>query len=250
MALAFVDRPVDQISPLPYTRAKGRPFAGIVLHHTATSTDPTVRYGGSWHWLVGRSQLYRDVAEDDIAHHCGATDRWRPPWVAVGPGTVSDINYCSIGIEITYAPQNGETPNDFQEATVKALIADIYARRGPLPVVGHGEVDLSRWPTEPHAFDWLAAGFGPRTDAGRFLQETDDMTPAQRQMLDMLTNWNVPDPAALQSWKTWGDQTAKDVEALRKEVAALKAAQQPAPTVTTVEVRFSDGSAVQVPPAP
>jgi hypothetical protein len=201
MALDFIDRPVDSIVPLPYTRpAFARPRKGIVLHHTGVSFDPTVRREGSWAWLVGKNTLYRDVFEDDIAHHVAATDRWLPPWVEPSPYAVSDVNWCTIGVEITYAPQNGEVPNDFQYTTLRALLADIFERYGVLPVVGHGQLQLDKWPTEPHGLDWARLGFGPfETNWGYPWLGTppeDDeeamLTPDERDALQMLRDlsWN------------------------------------------------------------
>jgi hypothetical protein len=51
--------------------------------------------------------------------------------------------------------------------------------------------------------------------------EEDEMTAEQRRMLDLLAGWEITTPAALEDWKTWSDQTAKDVDALRREVEGL-----------------------------
>lgn len=175
----FYDRPLGGISPTPYTRPPyPRPIRGICLHHTATQFDPVPRSAGSWHWLVAADgSLIRDVAEEDIAHHAGATDRWRPGWVTMSPVGVSDVNWCSIGVELTYAPQDGQVPSDAQHAALNMLLLHLYGRYGPLPIVGHGEIDRSKWPTEPHALNWTAAGIGPPDNAGRWLlpQRMEDL---------------------------------------------------------------------------
>lgn len=100
---------------------------------------------------------------------------------------VSDINHVSIGIEITYAPQNGEAPNDAQYSALHDLVAELYGFYGALPVIGHGEVDLSRWPTEPHALDWTRAGFGPRTAQGRYLLPAEEDEVSLRDELNAVT---------------------------------------------------------------
>lgn len=222
----FVDRPVDHINPLPYVRpGVPRPVKGIVLHHTASASDPaSVRSDASWHWLVGRNTLYRDVSEDDIAFHVGATDRWRPAWVLASPYGVSDINFCSIGIEITDAPQN--TPpqpyTDFQYTTLAALLRDIYDRYGPLPIVGHGEVDKSRWETEPHGLDWARVGIGARVgNAGHFLMENVPVV--------------TPDPTLPPPpWDGLWLERNRQEDALRAEIDSLHA------SVTDAEQRYGD----------
>lgn len=166
MALDYVQRNYTH-----YSRLSTRRINGIVLHHSAGSTPVTTfQSEGSWHWMVGKDALYRDVPESFVAWHVGNTLRWRPGWVPLGAGQgkTSDINAVSVGIELVYAPQDGEVPNDYQYATLRALLDDLYTRYGLLPAVGHGEVDSTRWPTEPHALDWTRAGFGPRQTDGRY----------------------------------------------------------------------------------
>src|SRR5690348_9581021 len=98
--LAFVDRdiPLDASTPVP---RPPRPIKGIVLHHTAGGALPFPVRGGSWHWIVDKDgTIYRDVSEENCAHHVLAGDRWTPSWVVPSPVGVSNINYCTIGIEI------------------------------------------------------------------------------------------------------------------------------------------------------
>ena len=153
---------VDRNVPLSAcTPASNRPIRGVVLHHTATAALPQCRRGASWHYCIDKDgTIYRDVSEQHVAHTTAATDRWRPAWVVSGPGTTSDVNWCSIGIEIVYAPQDDERPTPAQYAALRALLGDLNARHGSLPVIGHGQVDLSKWPTEPHAVEWLRLGLG------------------------------------------------------------------------------------------
>jgi hypothetical protein len=184
------------------TFAPNRPVNGVVLHHTAGSTTPYPQRGASWHYVVGPDgTVFVDVPEDRAAHHCGATDRWRPPWVVRSQVAVSDANYCTLGVEITYAPQWGQVPNAAQHQAVRELLADMYVRRGRLPVVGHGELQLDKWVTEPHALNWTAAGCGERTVNGRYLivaaPEEPAMTPAERSILDAATRRSIDDGAEL-----------------------------------------------------
>lgn len=152
---------IERSTPF-YTTAQWRPIRGIVLHHSAGSTPVECHREGSWHWMVDKdATVYRDVPEDLVAWGAGYTDRWRPSWVTHSPIRVSDVNWCGLHLEIVYAPQLGEAVTDAQYAAVAELVAAIYGRHGPLYAVGHGEIDSTKWPTEPHGFDWRRAGFGP-----------------------------------------------------------------------------------------
>lgn len=198
MTLDYVTRNYAHFTAIPK-----RKIAGVVLHHTATTYDiDTTQSLGGWHWLVGKQALYRDVPESSAAWHDARTDRWRPPWVTNTPPKyqpLSDINSCSIGIEIAYAPQDEELPSAIQYARLRALLQDIYYRRGQLPIVGHGETDSTRWPTEPHGLDWTRLGCGPRGAQGRYLL----IPPPEVPDVSILTN-DEAIAAAQQLWNTRG----------------------------------------------
>ena len=190
MALSYAQRPYTNFSRLP-----GRKVRGVVLHHSAGSTPiDTFQSAGSWHWQIGKDTLYRDVPEPFVAWHDAATDRWRPPWVPVGAGKgkTSDINAVSIGIELVYAPQNGEVPNAYQYDTLKALMADLYTRYGELPTVGHGQTDRNRWPSEPHQLDWARAHFSlPRPEGRYFVVVPPKPSPPEVPDMKLLEDWQV-----------------------------------------------------------
>lgn len=169
MAAPIIERDVPMSA---CTAAPGRPIRGVVLHHTATQFDPFPASGGSWHYLVRRDgTIYGDVSVQHAAHHAASTDVWRPPWVVPSQVNVSDINWSSIGVEITYAPQAPyyETPNGDQHWALRVLMQDLYARFGPLPVVGHGQIQSDKWATEPHGLDWYACGLTVQDSWGRWL---------------------------------------------------------------------------------
>jgi hypothetical protein len=186
--LAFVDRniPLDASTPVP---RPPRPIKGIVLHHTAGSGLAFPTRGGSWHWIVDKDgTIYRDVSEENCAHHVLAGDRWTPSWVVPSPVGVSNINYCTVGIEIVYAPQNGEVPTAAQHASIRRLLASIYGRYGRLPVVGHGQLQRDKWETEPHALDWTKAGLGPLDTDGRWLVDDGSPTDASDASVTVTAN--------------------------------------------------------------
>lgn len=142
-----------------FTRYNNRPIRGIVLHHTAGQTLPTPARGASWHRCIAKDgTIYHVVDPAHAAHTIGNTNRWRPSWVAKcpPPHLVSDANYCTINYEIVYAPQepHNETPTPAQYEALKQQLREDYLKYGPLPIIGHGEVDDQKWPTEPHGLDF------------------------------------------------------------------------------------------------
>ena len=219
--LSYVDRPA--VHSTPYTN---RPIVGGVLHDTESAGPITTAQSlGGWHWSVGRDgQLYRDVDEDQAAWHVRACDRWRPSWVLDAPdGAVSPANFCTVGIELVSSAADraaGLPYTDAQYATLRLLVADIESRYGSLPWVGHGELQLDR--SDPVAFDWDRAGFGPRTDEGRRAVQPVpvpapvSITDDQQHLLALCTQLG------------WGAQSVIDavqrIGALEQQLAEVQAA--------------------------
>lgn len=164
-----------------YTRYPGRPVRGACLHHTATTALYAPQRGKSAHRVfMPDGTIYLQVPLEHAAHTILATDRMRPAWVVRCPdGLVSDANYCTLNYEIVYAPQEPyfQGPTAAQHESVRWALQQDYARFGALPIVGHGELQLDKWPSEPHAFNYFAAGVGPmQPGVGRFLIEEEQVT--------------------------------------------------------------------------
>jgi|AACY02.15.fsa_nt_gi N-acetyl-anhydromuramyl-L-alanine amidase AmpD len=165
--------------------ASPRTIRGVVLHHTATTRPCEPHAGGSWHYLVTRDgQIVAPIDEQDVAWHVASTDRWRPSWVAnTAPWfTGSDINSCSIGIEIVSHPQFAPGYTEPQMIALERLLSDIVGRRGDLWIVGHGEVQSDR--SDPASFPWDRICGARDAGNGRRLKRSIDMTDDQRQILD------------------------------------------------------------------
>lgn len=162
----------------------GRLVAGICLHDTETHASVNPRQEGSWHYEIDRrGEIYQFVDEEDIAWHVRACDRWWPDWLPDwGDYDVSRMNEWSIGIELvsdaTYRAA-GEPYTDAQYTSLAALIRDLFARRGVLPIVGHGQVQTDR--SDPVQFNWDAFH--------RLLAETseeeDDMAKVQELQAEL-----------------------------------------------------------------
>jgi outer membrane murein-binding lipoprotein Lpp len=154
----------------------GRLIAGIVIHDTEGHAKVDPHQEGSWHYEIDRSgEIYQFVDEEDIAWHVRACDRWWPDWLPHwGNYDLSRMNEWSIGIELvsdaTYRAA-GEPYTDAQYTALAALIRDLFARRGVLPIVGHGQVQTDR--SDPVAFDW------ERAAALIGATEEDDMSKVQ-----------------------------------------------------------------------
>lgn len=180
---------IEETTPYKTARPLGqspRQVRGVVLHHTGTASSCHPHSEGSWHYLVTRDgQVVSPIDEDDVAWHARATDRWRPDWVArTAPWfTGSDINGCTIGIELVSHPQLASGYTEPQLVALERLLGDIGERHPGLWVVGHGEVQADR--SDPASFPW-SRFCGDDYDArnGRRLLVTLSMSDTQRQVLD------------------------------------------------------------------
>jgi N-acetyl-anhydromuramyl-L-alanine amidase AmpD len=151
-----------------YTHASSyylAPRNAVVLHNTVGGSDLTTFQSlGSWHYLIGRSGvIYRDVPESLCAWHAARVDRWRPDWAVDPPDFgMGPANYSSLGIELTslagHPTLAWPTPRytDAQYEALRRLLDWITDRYGPLPVVGHGQMQLDR--TDPVDFSWERLG--------------------------------------------------------------------------------------------
>jgi N-acetyl-anhydromuramyl-L-alanine amidase AmpD len=223
----------------------GRLIVGIVLHDTESHASVNPRQEGSWHYEIDRNgAISQFVDEADIAWHVRACDRWWPDWLPHwGDYAVSHMNEWSIGIELvsdaTYRAA-GEPYTDAQYTALAALIRDLFARRGVLPIVGHGQVQADR--SDPVAFDW---------DRFTNLLETteDDMaklTEDQRAILEKMTGLHA-NSSSIDSWLNEIGALGEENGKLRDEVRGLtdQLAQAPMQTersIVSVAVNRKDGS--------
>ncbi len=133
----------------------------VMIHHTAqNSTDETLRTftltrtAVSSHYVVGRDGKVVQMVNDYLrAQHAGA-GKW---------GNVTDMNSCSIGIEMD---NNGTTDvwTDAQINSLCALLATLK-KKYSIPTanfIGHADYAPTRKP-DPNNFPWKALakkGFG------------------------------------------------------------------------------------------
>jgi len=184
-------------SPNYGTRNNGRTVDMLILHYTGMeSSDAALDWltseeaKVSAHYLVDEAgRIAQLVAESDRAWHAGLGS-----WSGE-----TDLNSCSIGIEIHNPGHDFGTPDfpDAQMRAVEALCLDILARYA-IPrerVLGHSDVAPGRKRDPGERFDWARlarAGIGlwvepapPAGDEGLGLgDESEDVTAVQRELKD------------------------------------------------------------------
>jgi N-acetylmuramoyl-L-alanine amidase len=124
----------------------------VIIHHTAqNSTDQTlktftlVKTQVSAHYLVGRDgKVYHLVNDYLRAWHAGLS-KW---------GSVTDMNSCSIGIEID---NNGDEP--FSDAQINSLLALLAHLKKTYNIptanfIGHADIAPPRKPDPSVYFPW------------------------------------------------------------------------------------------------
>ena len=260
-AVNLVERATQYYTPVSWTQ---RPIVAGVLHDTETLDVATPHAGGSWHYQIGRDgRVWRDVLERHCAWHVRATDRWRPSWMVAAPISVSDANWCTLGVElVSHAVyrEAGEPYTDAQYDALQELLADIQQRYPTIPWVAHGELQRDRG--DPVAWDWQRAGFDdPVEGEGRYWlggtsateatqEENDDMTRAQELQaeLDGLNGVNSELQRQVDALRQMlaaanshlGAITVHELPALYARIADLEQQQADADTLAQLRARVDD----------
>lgn len=160
--LTLIERPdsplTGSLHPSPNIEARQRGLTPsiIILHYTGlASVEKSIDVLSrpdckvSCHYVIGEDgHITQMVAEDMRAWHAGVSS-----WHAE-----TDINSCSIGIEIQNPGHNGGYPEfpDGQMRAVKALCKDIVGRHAMAPerVLAHSDVAPGRKIDPGEKFDW------------------------------------------------------------------------------------------------
>ena len=131
--MTIIERPSPNRSPRSTAKldvivlhATAGAMPGCLAHLTTRYPDPAKNV--SAHYLITREgHVYRLVPENEKAWHAGRSDyRGR-----------ADVNQFSVGIELENAAPDTVPFTDEQYAALAQLVAEIRARHGPLPCVGH-----------------------------------------------------------------------------------------------------------------
>ena len=199
------DHPKAEVHPSPNhgERRNGRTPDSILLHYTGMPTaegalarlcDPAAEV--SSHYLVMEDGRVLQLApEARRAWHAGA-GRWKED---------SDLNSCSIGIEIVNQGHDGDLP-PYPPAQIEAVIdlcADIIARHAMAPerVLAHSDIAPGRKRDPGEHFPWAALharGIGHwvppvAISGGRFLSPGEAGQPVEA-LQAMLGLYGYPCP--------------------------------------------------------
>jgi len=126
----------------------------IIIHSTFNALDKDSfdvakiidiykRYRVSPHYLIGRDgKIYRLVNEQDIAFHAGKSKL---------PNGQTDVNACSIGIEIINSYT--EPPTEKQYNSLFLLTKMLIGRYKIKFILGHADIAPGR-KIDPYVFNW------------------------------------------------------------------------------------------------
>ena len=171
----------------------------VVIHHTAQeSAEKTLktftlqRTEVSAHYVIGRDGTVYHMLNDYLrAHHAGL-GRW---------GNVTDLNSCSIGIELD---NNGAEP--FSEAQVSSLLVVLRQLKQTYNIptanfIGHGDIAPTRKTDPSILFPWKTLA---QNGFGQWYNDTLANTPADFNYLMALRiiGYDVHDStAAIRAFK-------------------------------------------------
>lgn len=217
---------------------KRREIKGVVLHHTGTTRAVACSANGSWHYIVDRDgTIYADIPEVDIAWHTARCDRWNPAWVQDSAPwfSGSDINTCTIGIEIVCHPDIPEACGyEYKQLVALYDLFDHFKETyGELHYVGHGMVQSDRRVREPEGFDW--EGFDAEDGAGHGylfshnpyksvkVEEEPEMSIEEKQILDACARHDIKSAEEIDQFLGRYDLLAQQVESLEGLLASAQA---------------------------
>jgi N-acetylmuramoyl-L-alanine amidase len=140
----FNDRPEPPVIDILVLHYTGMESARAAIDHLCSPTSKV-----SSHYVVDeQGDVLRLVAEDKRAWHAGVSS-----WAGI-----TDLNGCSIGIEIVNGGHDGGCPPypDIQMQAVEALCQEIMARHpiAPRSVVAHSDIAPGRKADPGEWFDW------------------------------------------------------------------------------------------------
>ena len=102
-------------------------------------------YGVSSHYIIGRDgAIYRLVKEKDVSFQAGKSSL---------PDGRTNVNSCSIGIELITTKDSLDAPTKLQIKSLTALVKDIQSRYKIKYVLRHSDIAPSR-KTDPWNMNW------------------------------------------------------------------------------------------------
>ena len=102
-------------------------------------------YGVSSHYIIGRDgAIYRLVKEKDVSFQAGKSSL---------PDGRTNVNSCSIGIELITTKDSLDAPTELQIKSLTALVKDIQSRYKIKYVLRHSDIAPGR-KTDPWNMNW------------------------------------------------------------------------------------------------
>ncbi len=218
--------------------AAPRPIKGVVLHHTGGARAVNPHENGSWHYMVDRNgDVYYDIREEDVAWHAANTDRWRPHWVQSRPLNWfggSDINACSIGIELVSCPGTAVAGyTDVQIDACTELFDELVGKYGVgLRFIGHGHIQKDRRIDEPSGFPWTSMiwiegegyEYTPSNNGSSSVSQVEglEMSDEESALLGSLAKHELKTPEDIDQLIGRYDLLAQQVDSLNGLLAAAQ----------------------------
>ena len=102
-------------------------------------------YGVSSHYIIGRDgAIYRLVKEKDVSFQAGKSSL---------PDGRTNVNSCSIGIELITTKDSLDAPTELQIKSLTALVKDIQSRYKIKYMLRHSDIAPGR-KTDPWNMNW------------------------------------------------------------------------------------------------
>ncbi len=136
--------------------AENRTIDAVIVHsvYNASAGDKYdvdliikefAQYGVSSHYIIGRDgTIYRLVDEKNISYQAGKSSL---------PDGRTNVNSCSIGIELITTNDSLDAPTEWQINSLTALVKDIQKRYKINYILRHSDIAPGR-KTDPWNMDW------------------------------------------------------------------------------------------------
>ena len=147
---------VEKIVNFGMKTAENRTIDAVIVHSVYNAAegdkydvDLVIKefshYGVSSHYVIGRDgTVYQLVKEKNISYQAGKSSL---------PDGRTNVNTCSIGIEIITSKDSLDTPTKFQIKSLTALVKDIQSRYKIKYVLRHSDIAPGR-KTDPWNMNW------------------------------------------------------------------------------------------------
>jgi N-acetyl-anhydromuramyl-L-alanine amidase AmpD len=147
---------VEKIVNFGMKTAENRTIDAIIVHSVYNAAegdkydvDLVIKefshYGVSSHYVIGRDgTIYQLVKEKNISFQAGKSSL---------PDGRTNVNTCSIGIEIITSKDSLDAPTELQIKSLTALVKDIKSRHKIKYVLRHSDIAPGR-KTDPWNMNW------------------------------------------------------------------------------------------------